>query len=207
MTHHRTRKTLPLLFGSSLLCSLCAADSSSILPEIVVTAELRETSLLEQAASTSVTNADTIAARAAQHLEEILALAPNVNLSGGSSRARYYQIRGVGERSQFVEPLNPSVGLLINDIDFSGLGAAGMLFDAEQVEILRGPQGTLHGANALAGLINLRSAAPEEAFSARLNGALGNYDRRALGASVTGPLIDDRLLYRLAAFRHQSDGF
>ncbi|SRR6056297_2142249 len=207
MTHHRTRKTLPLLFGSSLLCSLCAADSSSILPEIVVTAELRETSLLEQAASTSVTNADTIAARAAQHLEEILALAPNVNLSGGSSRARYYQIRGVGERSQFVEPLNPSVGLLINDIDFSGLGAAGMLFDAEQVEILRGPQGTLHGANALAGLINIRTAAPQAEHAARVRATLGDYGERTAGASITGPIVDDTLLYRASVNQHRSDGY
>ncbi len=207
MTVHRLTHPFTRVLGGMLLCSVCAAEPSPLLPEIVVTAELRDTSLLNQAASTSVTDAETIAARAAQHLEEILALAPNVNLSGGSSRARYYQIRGVGERSQFVEPLNPSVGLLVNNIDFSGLGGVGTLFDAEQVEILRGPQGTLHGANALAGLINIRTAAPEATPAARLRATLGDYGERTAGLSATGPLVDETLLYRASINQHRSDGY
>ncbi|CAN0605396.1 unnamed protein product, partial [Ectocarpus sp. 12 AP-2014] len=174
---------------------------------VVVTAELRRTSLLEQAASTSVLDAELMRRRNAVHLEDLLQVAPNINLSGGSSRARFYQVRGVGERSQFVEPLNPSVGLLIDNIDFSGLGTGAALFDMDQVEILRGPQGTLHGANALAGLINMRSAAPQDEFGARLYSGIGDYGRRELGASVTGPIADDTLMYRIAAFTHRSDGF
>ena len=129
-----------------------------MLEEIVVTAEFRDTPLMQQAASTSIVSSDDIYDRAAQHLEEVLNLAPNVNYASGASRARFYQVRGIGERSQFVEPLNPSVGVLVDGIDFSGLGTAGTLFDVSQVEVLCGPQGTLHGANALAGLINITTA-------------------------------------------------
>lgn len=175
--------------------------------EVVVTAELRKTPLLEQPSSTSVVSGEAARRRNAVHLENLLQLTPNVNVSGGSSRARFYQIRGIGERSQFVEPLNPSVGLLIDDIDFSGLGTAATLYDIEQVEVLRGPQGTLHGANALAGLIAMRSAVPEDSFGAQVNATFGNYGREELGARITGPLIEDKLLYRLSAFRHRSDGF
>lgn len=178
-----------------------------LVEEVLVTAELRDTPWLEQTASTSVIGQDLMSRRNALHLENLLPLAPNVNLSGGSSRARFYQVRGIGERSQFIEPLNPSVGLLIDDMDFSGLGTAASLFDMEQVEILRGPQGTLHGANALAGLINMRSAAPAAEASGRIRAGIGDYGRRELGASVTGPIVEDRLLYRLAAFTHRSDGF
>ncbi|WOJ98404.1 TonB-dependent receptor [Congregibacter brevis] len=184
-----------------------ASPSGSALEEVVVTAELRSTPWLLQPTSSSIVGDAQIQERNAIHLEDLLILAPNVNLAGGSSRARFYQIRGVGERSQFVEPLNPSVGLLIDGIDFSGLGSAATLFDIEQVEVLRGPQGTLHGANALAGLINMRSAAPESEFSARLQSTVGDYGRRELGISATGPLIDDKLLFRIAAFEHRSDGF
>lgn len=202
----RARRIAPqLLFLLSIATTTSAADG--ILEEVVVTAELRDTPWLEQAASSSVVSAQTIRERAAVHLENLLLVTPNVNLAGGSSRARFYQIRGVGERSQFVEPLNPSVGILIDDIDFSGLGGAATLFDIEQVEILRGPQGTLHGANALAGLINLRSSAPTEEFSGRLSGSAGDYGRRELGVSLSGPLVDQKLLYRVAAYQHQSDGF
>ncbi|MFT7286090.1 MAG: iron complex outermembrane receptor protein [Halieaceae bacterium] len=177
------------------------------LEEVLVTAELRTMPWLQQPASSSVIPASAIRERAAAHLENVLLLAPNINIAGGSSRARFYQVRGIGERSQFVEPLNHSVGLLIDNIDFSGLGAGATLFDMEQVEILRGPQGTLHGANALAGLINMRSAAPSDTASARLQSTVGDYGRRELGAVVSGPLGSDSLLYRVAAFQHRSDGF
>ena len=134
-----------------------ASAAEKALEEVIVTAEFRRTSIMDTSASASVVGEDDIRQRAAQHLEEILNLAPNVNFAGGTSRARYFQIRGVGDRSQFQEPLNPSVGLRLDGVDFSGIGSIGTLFDVEQVEVLRGPQGTLHGANALAGLIDIRS--------------------------------------------------
>ena len=177
------------------------------LEEVLVTAELRSTPRLDQPGSTSVIDGGLAVRRNAVHLENLLRLAPNVNVAGGTSRARFYQVRGIGERSQFVEPLNPSVGVLIDDIDFSGLGTAALLYDVDQVEVLRGPQGTLHGANALAGLINMRSAMPGDRFAARINATAGDYGRRELGASATGPLGSDALLYRVAAYRHESDGF
>jgi iron complex outermembrane receptor protein len=195
------------LFSIALCAATSVAADTSVLEEVIVTAELRAAPLLNQVGSTSVISAQDIREREAQHLEGILALAPNVNFAGGTSRARYFQIRGVGERSQFQEPLNPSIGLVIDGIDFSGLGGAGTLFDVSQVEILRGPQGTLHGANALAGLINIRSAAPENEPGLRLEASLADYDTWSTGLVGTGPLITDTLLYRLAVNKFESDGF
>ena len=189
-----------------LLLTSIAAQAEDVLEEIVVTAELRDVPLLQQAASTSVVDAEQIRQRAADHLGDILGLMPNVNFAGGSSRARFYQVRGIGERSQFVEPLNPSVGLIIDDIDLSGLGTAGGLFDVEQVEVLRGPQGTLHGANALAGLINIRSAAPENEFRGYADLSLADYDTRSAGLMLTGP-VSRNLSFRIAANHYRSDGF
>ena len=184
-----------------------AAERTGEIAEILVTAEFRPVSLQNQASSISVVTADDIQQRAAQHLEEVLNIAPNVNLSSGASRARYYQIRGVGERSQFQEPLNPSIGFVIDDIDFSGLGTVGTLFDVDQVEILRGPQGTLHGANALAGLINIRTAEPQSEPAMRVQASLAEYGTWDMGLVGTGPLIADELLFRLAVHSYQSDGF
>ena len=177
------------------------------LEEIVVTAEFRDTPLLQQPASTSVLTALDIQQRAAGHLEEILNLAPNVNYASGASRGRFFQIRGIGERSQFVDPQNPSVGFIVDGIDFSGLALAGTLFDVEQVEVLRGPQGTLHGANALAGLINVRSRPPEADPGLYVEGMYADYDTWSGGIAGTGPLVSDRLLYRLSVYRYGSDGF
>ncbi|MBP6683630.1 MAG: TonB-dependent receptor plug domain-containing protein, partial [Halioglobus sp.] len=194
------------------LAALCAVvvpawADTPVLEEVVVTAELRPAPLLGQIGSISVISARDIREREAQHLEGILNLAPNVNFAGGSSRARFFQIRGVGERSQFQEPLNPSIGLVIDGIDFSGLGGAGTLFDVQQVEILRGPQGTLHGANALAGLIDIRSGQPEAEPGLRVEAGAADYASWNAGVMSTGPLQADTLLYRLAVNRFQSDGF
>ncbi|MCP4829075.1 MAG: Plug domain-containing protein, partial [Proteobacteria bacterium] len=86
---------------------------------------------METGASISVLDESLIFESGAQHLEEILGNAPNVNYASGTSRARYFQIRGVGDRSQFQEPLNASVGLLLDGIDFSGIGSLGTTFDVE----------------------------------------------------------------------------
>ena len=120
------------------------ASGDDVIEEIVVTGELRKDTLDTLPASISVVTAKQIAARQAQHLEQLFAMMPNVNFASGSSRARYFQIRGIGETGQFVEPLNPSVGLIIDHVDFSGIGTVGTLYDVNQVEVFRGPQGTLY---------------------------------------------------------------
>ena len=193
--------------SAALGLALATGSHAAELEEILVTAEFRPTRLLDQSNSTSVISQNEIQERAAQHLEQVLNLAPNVNYAGGSSRARFYQIRGIGERSQFQEPLNSSIGFVIDGVDFSGLGTVGTLFDIEQVEVLRGPQGTLHGANALAGLINVRSAAPESEPSLSVEGTAGNYDTWSVGVVGTGPLVKDTLLYRISMQEYRSDGF
>ncbi len=202
MKYYRSLAVIALSYVGST-----AQAQTPQLEEIIVSAEFRKTSLQNQSASTSVVSADSIAQRAAQHLEEILNLAPNVNFASGASRSRFYQIRGIGERSQFQEPLNPSIGFVIDGIDFSGLGTAGTLFDVEQVEVLRGPQGTLHGANALAGLINISTADPTSEPFAKI--ALGTSEYASLNAGFvgSGPLLTDELLYRLSLHTLRSDGF
>ena len=182
------------------------ADSFLALEEVVVTAEFRPLAVLDSAASTTVFDNADLEARTATHLEQMLNLAPNVNFSTGASRGRFFQIRGIGERSQFVEPVNPSVGLVMDGMDFTGIGGAATTLDLRQVEVLRGPQGTLFGANALAGLVNLVSNGPGDHFESRAEVILGNYDTRSLQAAVGGPATAS-LGWRLAVQANRSDGW
>jgi outer membrane receptor protein involved in Fe transport len=174
--------------------------------EILVTGELRDSPLAGSAASITVLSLEAQRSATVNHLEEVLGWVPNVNLASGGARARFVQIRGIGELGQFAEPLNPSVGLVLDGVDLTGLGLAASLFDVEQVEVLRGPQGTLYGANALAGLINLRTSDPAESFQSRLRLDAGDYDAVGVGAVVSGP-ISDTIGYRLAVQHYQDDGF
>ena len=111
------------------------ALAQPVLEEIVVTADYRLNVIDDIPASISVIDADTMSRKNAQHLEDILLNTPNVNFASGGSRARFIQIRGIGERGQFSEPLNSSVGMLIDGVDFSGIGNAAMLYDVEQIEV------------------------------------------------------------------------
>ncbi len=133
-----------------------------------------------------------------QHFEDVLALVPNLNWAGDTSRPRYFQIRGIGELQQYQGAPNPSVGFLIDDIDFSGLGSAATLFDVDHIEVLRGPQGTLYGANALAGLIYVKSADPSDTFGGRAEVDAGDYNEHSYGAVLTGPVSALDSAFRLA---------
>ncbi|MCA6127739.1 TonB-dependent receptor [Thalassolituus oleivorans] len=176
------------------------------LDTVVVEADFRQTDVQQIPEAVTVVGSKQIEARSAEHLEQVLSFAPNVNFSSGASRGRYFQIRGIGERSQFVDPVNPSVGLMIDGIDMTGLGAAATLFDVQQVEVLRGPQGTRFGANALAGMINVRSNDPSKESEGYIKARAGNYDSYGLGGAVSGGLADN-LQGRLAVQGFQSDGY
>jgi iron complex outermembrane recepter protein len=184
-----------------------AAGDSDPLDEIVVTATLRSTPLLETPASVSVLSSADLQIAGRQHFEDVLGLVPNLNWAGDTSRPRYFQIRGIGELQQYQGAPNPSVAFLIDDIDFSGLGSAATLFDVDQIEVLHGPQGTLYGANALAGLIYVKSAEPSNTFGGRAELDVGNYGEQSYGAVLTGPVSALDSSFRLAVQRYTSDGF
>ncbi len=179
-----------------------------LIEEIVVHADIRERERSEIAASVTVLDAEDVKALAIQHFEELTMYIPNVNWSGDGHRARYLQIRGVGELEQYEGAPDPSVGFLVDDIDFSGIGAIGTLFDIERVEVLRGPQGSRYGANALAGLVYLRSTAPTAERNGRLQIVAGGDELRSAGIAASGALAEgEKAMYRLSAHHYRSNGF
>ncbi len=186
--------------------STAALAQDATIEEIVVYGELRDTALDELPASVSVIESAALTRRSARHLEDALALSANVNIASGASRSRFFQIRGIGERGQFIEPLNPSVGVLIDGVDLSSAAAAATLFDIEQIEVFRGPQGTRYGANALAGLINVRTRAPGETRAAEIGIDAANYDAATVFGAFSGPL-GESVTGRIAFQQHRSDGF
>jgi len=181
-------------------------NNTKNLETITVTSDFRQQSLQNTPASLSVLTDIEIKQRNAKHLEELVAVSPNVNFASGSQRARYYQIRGIGERSQFQEPINPSVGVIIDDVDFTGIGSVASLFDVQQAEIFRGPQGTRFGANAIAGMMNITTNEPTEDFEGALQLGVGNYGSYDLGVALSGP-ASDSVNYRFAVNQLTSDGF
>jgi outer membrane receptor protein involved in Fe transport len=196
----------------SLLCATALASAAddtgdATLTEIVVTATLRSTPAIDVPASVTVLDRQTLADAGRTNFEDVLALVPNLNWAGDTSLPRYFQLRGIGELEQYQGAPNPSVGFLIDDIDFSGLGTAGTLYDLDQAEVLRGPQATRYGANALAGLIYLRSAEPTDTFYSRVDLDGGDYATRSAGAVVSAPIEALDSAFRVAAQHYYSNGY
>ena len=186
------------------------APPSPRLEEIVVTASLRPILAGEIPSSVTVLDAGSLQAAGLQHFQDVVGLVPNLSWSGGTSRPRYFLLRGVGELEQYQGAPNPSVGFLIDDVDFSGVGMPATSFDVEQVEVLRGPQGTAYGANALAGIINVRTRAPRPEREFRTELSAGEDGMLAVGLVAGGALgfgVGDRGAWRLAAQDTRSDGF
>jgi outer membrane receptor protein involved in Fe transport len=206
----------PYLLGMALALSLSAfalpakaADSSdgSQLEEIVVTATLRSAPAIDVPASVTVLDQQTLKDAGRANFEDVLGLIPNLNWAGDTSLPRYFQLRGIGELEQYQGAPNPSVGFLIDDIDFSGLGTAGTLYDIDQVDVLRGPQPTRYGANALAGLIYLRSAEPTDTLYGRADLDGGDYGTHSEGTVISGPIAPLDSGFRLAVQHYYSNGY
>ena len=184
-----------------------APEQQPQLEEIVVTARFRDTTLMDSLGSISVVPQKIIEERAAQHLQDVLSAVPNVTWAAGASRARFVQIRGVGDLEQYYDPkYYPAVGLMLDDLELGDTANMGMLFDIEQVEVLRGPQGTRFGASGHGGMIFLRSNAPTDSFVGELSGGAGNYDTNNAGLVLSGPLTDT-LGARLAVQQNNSNGY
>ena len=202
------RLTAALASAVLLLGAVAPATASDgELEEVVVTATLRRAPLLEVPSSVTVLDATALRGAGEQQFQDVLAQVPNLNWAGDTSRPRYFQIRGIGEIEQYQGAPNPSVGFLIDDVDFSGLGSAATLYDLDEIEVLRGPQGTRYGANALGGLIYVRSREPTPEFESGADLGAATYNTRSYGGYVSGPIDALDSSARLAVQRYTSDGF
>ena len=182
---------------------------SEELETVKVTADLRESSEQDIAASVDIKTQAELQDQGATHFDDVLLKTPNVNYSGQSSRARYIQIRGMGERDEYTGAPNSSVGFVIDDIDYSGTGMAASTFDIKQIEILRGPQNTRYGRSSIAGLINVKSNDPTPYQESMIEMTGGQDNLQEIGVMTSGPLSskENAHQYRFAIFKHTSDGF
>jgi len=203
-----TSKILTLsLIASSALVSIPAFAEEVTFDPIVVGADFREQNLSKVSSSVSIISEADIYDKASQSFVEVLASEPNVNFSAGASKAKYIQIRGIGERSQFITPVNPSVGVILDGIDFSQSALGVTMYDLKQIEVLRGPQGTTFGANGMAGVINIESNDPTNELGGHVEATVGNYNTKAFGVTVNAPIVEDTLLSRFSVYKNKSDGY
>jgi iron complex outermembrane receptor protein len=188
-----------------------SASETIKLDPVRVTADLWESPLARIPASVSVYDEAALRNGAVRHFGDLVDQIPNLTWTGGTSRPRYLQIRGIGENSQFEgETPDSAVRFLVDDLDFTGLGTVASAFDVSQVEVLRGPQAGAFGANAAGGVVRLVTVAPTPFWTGRAEATIGGDSLRTGSFAVGGPLISsqpDQLMMRLALQQSESDGF
>jgi iron complex outermembrane recepter protein len=189
-----------------------AAAESGALAEIVVTAERREEKVQSVPISVSAFTAEAMQSRNLTDIRSLGNLTPGVNLDAGAPfsgdrSVLSASIRGIGQ-DDFAFNLNPGVGVYIDGVYLARtIGANQNLLDVDRVEILKGPQGTLFGANTIGGAISIVTHTPgdEARFVAQATG--GSYDRRDFGFSADIPIIKGTLLSTISVSSQEQTGW
>ena len=203
-----------LLTAATIVASACstAAQAQSepdAVDEIVVTAEKRETRLLDVAAPISVISGERIAERGVSDFEGLVEQIPGVSITAdyGGAASKVISIRGVGGSDDYRPNGSPSVALHVDNIYQSSNAFLIMpFFDVERVEVLKGPQGTLYGRNSTAGVINLITRSKSDELNGYVTGQYESFDRGRLEGAVGIPIAPGIGL-RLAGLVDQGGGF
>jgi len=173
------------------------------LGQVVVSAEKSEGEISEKPLSVTVIDREKINAQQIWDQNELSAMAPNLYLANSGDDRNVASIRGIGTTSY-----DPAVATYIDGVNQFSLDAyIAPLWNVERIEVLSGPQGTLYGRNALAGVISITTRQPANAWQSNITLTGGNYHRFHLQAATQGAIIKNRIFAGAAFLGHLSDGF
>ena len=200
-----TFQFLPLILTSALAL-LPTLASATLLEEVVVTAQKREQSVYDVGISITAFTGNQIDQLGYTDSTKVAALAASVDVSaGGGGQNQQFVIRGAS-LNEFNEIAEGTTAIYLDEGYIANIGAGIFsLFDIERVEILRGPQGTLFGRNATAGLVHYISRAPTDEFEGYADLTYGSYDQVNFQGAVGGSL-GGGLSARAAVYYNRHDG-
>ncbi len=175
--------------------------------EIIVSARRREESLQDVPVAITAFSGGVLEEKGMRAVEDLRQVVAGLNISGSRRDEPTFYLRGQGPGV-----LNPgqrnftSVATYFAEVPTEVAGA-GTFYDLANVQVLKGPQGTLFGRNTTGGAVLFEPARPEFDFSGYVKGTLGNYDNREVEAVLNLPIVDDRLAVRLAGNLSRRDGY
>ncbi len=201
-----------LFATTALMIGAQALAQEAQLVEVVVTAQRREAKLQEVPIAVSAFSAEALSDRGLGDVTALSQLTPGVNLDAGApfsgdKSVLSASIRGIGQ-DDFAFNLNPGVGVYLDGVYLARtIGANLNLLDVDRIEILKGPQGTLFGANTIGGAISVVTHTPgdEPRFIGTVTG--GKYNRRDFGFTADLPIISDTLLSSISVSSQNQTGW
>ena len=187
--------------------SFAAEEDSATGNQIIVTATKREQTLQETPVAVSVTTAETLEQAQIRDLKDLQSVVPSLRVTQLQSSANTnFIIRGFGNGANNAG-IEPSVGVFVDGVYRSRTAAQiSDLPDVQRIEVLRGPQSTLFGKNASAGVISITTQAPQFQFGGNVEATYGNFNAIVLKGVVTGP-VTDGIALSLAGGYNKRDGY
>ena len=177
--------------------------STNQLDEVVVTTEKKEELLQKIPASITALNAKQINAFGLWNTKEITGIIPNLYSADPGDARDVTSVRGIATSSY-----DPTVATYIDGVNQFSLDTyIPTLFDVERIEVLRGPQGTLYGRNAMGGVINIITKQPNNTSSGFADISIGNYNQQRITAGIKTPLIKDKLFFGASILSNKRDGY
>ncbi|TPE60167.1 TonB-dependent receptor [Sandaracinobacter neustonicus] len=166
---------------------------------IVVTARRRAENVQDVPLAISVVDGATLDAKGVFNISRLTQLQPSLQFFSTNPRNTFINIRGIGAPFGLTnDGFEQGVGVYVDQVYYNRIASATLDFvDVEQIEVLRGPQGTLYGKNTTAGAINITTRAPSFEFEGRTEVSIGNFNFKQAKASVSGP-ITDKLAARIS---------
>jgi iron complex outermembrane receptor protein len=184
-----------------------AAGGGAEVEALIVTAQKREEDIQDVPIAISAFTQETLTERQIAGGPDLITQIPNFTFTKTNFASYSIQIRGIGTQAISVGT-DPAVAVAFNGTPFiRNHFFEQEFYDVASVEILRGPQGTLFGRNATAGVVNVRSAPPVYRYEAKVSGDLGNYDNRRLEGMINIPVAEAKLALRFAGEWTKRDGY
>lgn len=183
--------------------SFTLKESVVQLPDLVVTAEKEEINLQSVPYSVSALEGPKVEQYRIWNIREISTIIPNLYSADPGDNRNVTSIRGIATTSY-----DPAVATYIDGVNQFSLDTyIAPLFDIERIEVLRGPQGTLYGRNAMGGVINIITRAPGSKLSGFAEASIGGLGQHRYSAGVRTPLVKDKLFLGVAGMYEKSDGY
>jgi iron complex outermembrane receptor protein len=183
--------------------------SGDVIPEVVVTATKRATSLQRTPIAITSLGAATLQDNHVQTMLDVVALVPGFQATAqGDHGVTTMTLRGIGNDSAKTQYADPEVASFVDNVySPRAEGATALMFDIEAIEVLRGPQGTLWGRNSTVGAVNIQTVKPElNSRSGSVEGGIGDYNRYGARAAFNIPLGETAAM-RIGVVHEQHDGY
>ena len=197
------------LVAAPLLATPARAQSEGGLEEVTVTAQRRSESLMIVPIPISAVTAASIEKQNIQSVEDVLANVPNVSfVSLGSRDRKEISLRGISNQlNPFTDVRSSTYAFYIDEFNVAVGTSNPEIVDLERIEVLRGPQGTYFGRNAVGGAINVITKKPDDQWFAEVGVGYGNFDTKDAHLIVNAPVIDGKLAIRASGQVRETEGW